>query len=97
MHNESFYLDFNDVTGDTLKDYTTSILITIKSRLYNNQFAHKPFMIVSTDVVSGIHDSLKTFLFDSNKIMGFYVDYSFENRADSQYCEITQVKVSLCL
>ena len=92
MHNESFYLDLKTIPGNTLNAYTTSILMTIKA--HENQFTN---IVVGSEVVSSIYDSFKIFMVETEKHMGFYVDYSFENRVDSRCCEVTQVKVSLCL
>lgn len=97
MHNESFYLDPNEIYGDTLSDLTNSVLRAIKLRLHDNQFAHSPFLLFGSDLIEGIYRSFNVFTLDTNRKMGFYVDYAYENRKDMKYCEVTEVKVSLCL
>ena len=98
MHNESFYyLDPNEIYGGTLADLTNSVLRAIKLRLHDNQFAHSPFLLFSSEVVEGIYHSFNIFSVDTDRQMGFYVDYAYENRKDMKYCEVTEVKVSLCL
>ncbi|MBO7734320.1 MAG: hypothetical protein J6S67_17275 [Methanobrevibacter sp.] len=97
MAKDSFFLDPDQMNGDTPTDLTNAVLREIKLRMSKNQFAQSLIVFFGSEVVEGIYHSFVTFALATNRKTRFMVDYVFENRDNGQFSDVTEVKVSLRL